>query len=202
MSTAYKTFAQCPLAQKPREDVPNEMVWQAQTCLTENDEAQAVSDGFVVVSDADYAAYIESIKPQSDAWLFSYQVWLSTNQKSVAHSVAKTKAFSESLIDTIKTMNVTSGGGVHTGIWFHHRMKSAAITVTQAHANQFPPLTPLVGVAIVIDVMNLVASGDLESIYGVLCCLDPDDMTQPYHCITQGLIDFVKYEIANFLGWV
>jgi len=202
MSTAYKTFAQCPLAQKPRDDVPVEMIWQSHECLTIADEQDAQTQGFTVVSSADYAAYLESIKPQSDAWLFSYQVWLSTNQKSVAHSVAKTKAFSDALIDQIKTMNVTGGGGVHTGLWFHHRMRNSAITVTQAHADQFAPLTPLVGVSIVIDLMNLVDSGDLESIYGVLCCIDPDDMTQPYHCITQGLIDFVKYEIANFLGWV
>ena len=68
-------------------------------------------------------------------------------------------------------------------MWIHHRMRAMDINVG--------------GLAMTIDLMNLVITGDLETAYIVLGLITPDDMTQPYHWFSADRIAALRARIGE-----
>jgi hypothetical protein len=68
---AFKTFAECPINQKPV-GIPDAWPWQLQDCAT---EAQASYEGYgcTVLSDEDYNSYIATHQASYDTWLANYK---------------------------------------------------------------------------------------------------------------------------------
>lgn len=196
---AYKTFLVVPADKKPA-GIPDNWPYttvQCDICRQAEFEAQ----GFTVVDEQTYTSYLAANQAAYDAWLAGYQASLNYNIGTQRTTIEQNKAFANQLISDVKGLNIISGAGVAQGLWAHKRFANLTITFTQAHADTFAPLQPLVGLTLDIDLINLIVTGDCESAYGVFCCIEPDDMTQPYHCITQQLIDYVKMRIATYLGW-
>jgi hypothetical protein len=51
-----------------------------------------------------------------------------------------------------------------------------------------------------VDLSLLFERGAVPTLYFVLLRLTPDDMTQPYHWLTQERIDWMKSKIEEFIG--
>lgn len=47
---------------------------------------------------------------------------------------------------------------------------------------------------------NKMITGDLDTAYFILLYMQPDDMSKPYHSVTQAKIDYLKNALASFLG--
>lgn len=197
---AFKTFAQCPSNQKPHNQIPESWPWQISDC-EESETELLESQGFTVLSDEEYEAYLTNNQATYDAWLLIYRGYLSTNAEYLSHTVSKTKQWADALMDKIKVMNIQGGDCAANGIWLHNRLRAITITVQQSHVDAFAPLAPLLGITITVDLINMISTGDAESVFGIFCCLTPDDMTQPYHALSQTFINYVKSEIAAYLGW-
>ncbi len=197
---ALKTFSLCPEDQRPHPSVPLDWPWQT-VIIDESQQSVYEQAGFTVLADAGYTAYLEERQATYDTWFAAYQIWLATNPEFVGHSIIKTKAWADGLMEDVKTLKILNNVGVSGGLWVHHRFRAITYTVDAGHVSAFPPLAPLLGVTITTDLINLIVTGDVESAYGVLVCTVPDDMTQPYHCVSQALLDYIKGRIAQFLGW-
>ena len=112
------------------------------------------------------------------------------------------RAFASRVIAEMKINNRESNINLAQALWVHHRLRAITFTVLQAHADAFPPLAPLVGTTMTIDLMNLVISGDIETAYAALLCMSPDDMTQSYHFLSTERIGWLMNELGVYLGWI
>lgn len=109
--------------------------------------------------------------------------------------------FAQDLIARIKMENRGEDINLSQALWVHSRLRALECIVQQSHADAFPPLTPLVGKTIYLDLMNLVISGDLETAYAALFVATPDDGSEDYHWLTSDRIAWIRHEIGLFLGW-
>lgn len=75
---------------------------------------------------------------------------------------------------------------IFNSLWLHHRLRAVEINVG--------------GIPFVIDVLNLVVSGDLETALVVLQYMTPDDMTAPYHFLSQERINRLVSMLAAALA--
>lgn len=137
-----------------------------------------------------------------EALIDSYDFEAAAEAQAIFGIIAARRLWAENMMERLKFQNIQNDATLAQSLWIHTRLRKLEITPLQAHADAFPPLGPVVGVPLVIDLMNLVISGDLETAYATLLCVEPDPMTEPYHALDQNLIDWIKNEIAVYLGWV
>lgn len=197
---AFKTFSQCPEDKKPMSTVTPEWPWVIQDILPEH-TVQWLQSGYQVMTDEDFTAYLATYQDEYDAWAITYQEYLDSTDSVKLAKIKGVREWCELLIEDVKLLNQNAGLGLSQSLWFHHRTRALPVNVLQAHADALPPLQPLVGIPLTLDLMNLVVSGDIETAYAALLCAQADDMTEDYHCISQDLLDYLKYRIATYLGW-
>ena len=137
-----------------------------------------------------------------DALIESYDFEAAAEAQAIFGIIAARRLWAENMMERLKFQNIQNDATLAQSLWIHTRLRKLEITPLQAHADAFPALQPVVGVTLVIDLMNLVISGDLETAYATLLCTTPDPMTEEYHVLDQDLIDWIKNEIAVYLGWV
>jgi hypothetical protein len=111
------------------------------------------------------------------------------------------RQFMRDLMFELRQKSKDEGSTLAQGLWVHHRLKNIEINITEEQAAMFPPLAPLVGVNIAIDLINLDVTGDIEIAYAALFVMAPDDGSQPYHWLTADNIAFIRHEVGSFLGW-
>lgn len=105
-------------------------------------------------------------------------------------SVVQNKAFADDLIQRFKKKNLSEGlSSIDQAAWVHHRLRKMDYTLSD---NQ---------TVIQLDVLNLVVSGDIETAFFCLGQLEPDSMNEEYHFLSQERIDWLRSEIAQYLGW-
>lgn len=197
---AFKTFAQCPEDKKPMSTITPEWPWVIQE-IEPSQTVQYLELGYLVMTDDDFNSYMTTYQDEYAAWLITYDDYIKSTDSFRLNKIKKTREWCELLIEDVKLMNQNAGLGLAQSLWFHSRMRALSVTVLEAHATAFPPVAPLVGQTLILDLMNLVVSGDVETAYAALLCAQPDDMTEEYHCISQDLLDYLKYRIAQYLGW-
>jgi len=108
----------------------------------------------------------------------------------VKNTVQQNLEFSLNLIQRMKERNILQGlSSIDQASWIHHRLRKTPFILSDGTTEVF------------IDLLNLVISGDVETAYVVLGQMQADDMTQPYHWLNQERIDWMRNEIAVYLGW-
>lgn len=107
---------------------------------------------------------------------------------NLAYTVALRKDYSDKLLDRFKQRNLSQGINALQALWMHHRVRALSITVG--------------GVPMVIDLLNMAVSGDVEMACIALQYTAPDDMTMPYHWLNQERLNFLINDMKAFLGWV
>lgn len=101
------------------------------------------------------------------------------------------KQFADEMMQRFKDRNMVHGINVTQALWLHHRTRAWSVTL--------PP--QFGGFQYTVDILNMAVSGDLETAYFALRFGTLDDMTQPYHCVDQALIDWLKNELKTYLGF-
>ena len=108
--------------------------------------------------------------------------------RAVRATVKQRKDYADDLMERFKQNNISQGINGLQGLWLHHRMRALPVT--------------FMGMNFVIDVMNLIVSGDLEiAVLTLSYCTDIDDGSQPHHWFTVGRRDWIVSEIKTYLGW-
>lgn len=97
------------------------------------------------------------------------------------------KAYCEDLMGRFKRANIEAGITAPQGLWMHHRMRAADIS--------------LGGLPLTLDILNMVVSGDVELGCVALQYVTPDDMTQTYHWLSSARLAWLVADMKVFLGW-
>ena len=95
--------------------------------------------------------------------------------------------FARDLFRQFKQKNKDEGINGLQALWLHHRMRAWNVT--------------FMGVPFVEDVINMGASGDIETACLSLLYGTPDDMSLPYHWLNQERINWLVAEMKAHLGW-
>lgn len=112
----------------------------------------------------------------------------------LARKVSESRLIADKIIEAFKKRNlaffvennIPNDLAIMMSLHVHHRLRAVSLNVG--------------GVDFVIDVLNLVISGDLETAYVVLSYMQADDMSMPYHFLSQEVIDLLKVSIAERVG--
>jgi len=108
-------------------------------------------------------------------------------QGLVRTTVKQRKEWADDLMERFKVRNMKQGINLLQALWLQHRMRALNVTVG--------------GVPFVIDMLNLVVSGDVETACVCLQYMTLDDMTMPYHFIDDNCRNFLVTEMKTYLGW-
>jgi hypothetical protein len=119
-------------------------------------------------------------KPPSDPVTFSIN-WL----------IKERKQFAEEMMERFKNRNIISGINAIKALWLHHRMRAWEVTLPA----QFG------GASMVVDILNMAVSGDLETAYFAIRYGTIDDMSQPHHCVDASVKEWLENELRNYLGF-
>lgn len=95
--------------------------------------------------------------------------------------------FAKDLMSEFKQANKDAGINGLQAMWMHHRVRAWAFT--------------FYGVPVVVDIPNMVISGDLETACLALMNGTCDDMSQPYHWMSVDRRDWLVNNLKSFLGW-
>lgn len=105
-------------------------------------------------------------------------------------TVKENKEFSDQLMQALKEKNLIEGlSSIDQAAWVHHKLRKVDYTLSDEET------------VVQIDVLNLVISGDIETADQVLSQIVPDDMSEPYHWLSQERINWIRNQIRGFLEW-
>lgn len=96
--------------------------------------------------------------------------------------------FARNLFMHFKQKNKDEGISGAQALWMHSRVRALEVS--------FPGMPTTIQ-----DIINMGASGDLETACLCLMFCQPDDMTQPHHWLSQGRINWLVGEMKKHLGW-
>jgi len=102
---AYKTFAQCPTNQKP-EGIPNSIVWQQVAIPLEKKEEYELQ-GFIVISESDYIAYVASHAGELNTYLSTKTAELTKN--AIIKKITSYQLKAPMLINDLMATNTMMG---------------------------------------------------------------------------------------------
>lgn len=114
---------------------------------------------------------------------------LTEEEQALYTDLINRETFCRKIMVYFKMQNLLAGLNASQGLYVHSRLRRIVFTYSD-------------GVVYNIDLLNLVVSGDLELAYIVLSYMTPDDGSQPYHWLTSDKINYLRTEIAKYLGWV
>jgi hypothetical protein len=96
--------------------------------------------------------------------------------------------FARNLFMQFKQKNKDEGITGPQALWMHHRVRALSVS--------FPNMTPTTQ-----DIINMGASGDIETACLCLMYCVPDDMSQPYHWLSAERISWLVSRMKTHLGW-
>jgi len=95
--------------------------------------------------------------------------------------------FAYELFFQFKLKNISEGINAHQSLWLHHRTKKLDVN--------------FMGIPFEVDVINMGGSGDIQTACISLMYCQPDDMTLPYHWLSQERLNWLVSEMKTHLGW-
>lgn len=98
---------------------------------------------------------------------------------------AKRSEFGVFLMNKVARQNETNNINLEQANWFIGRVKGITLTTGDV-INE-------------VNILVLFSRGMLETTYVAISQMTPDDFTQPYHWVTQDLIDQMAGDILNYL---
>lgn len=111
--------------------------------------------------------------------------------ETLTRKVSESRAIADEIMEEFKKSNlqyflesgVSNDTAIMMSLHVHHRLRAVSIEVG--------------GVPFTVDVLNFIISGDLEVAYTTLSYMTADDMSLPYHFLSQSRIDTLKAMIAT-----
>lgn len=95
--------------------------------------------------------------------------------------------WAKSMLQRFKKRNIGLGINAPQSLWLHHRMRALEIN--------------FMGIPMVQDIVNMAASGDIETACLAIMYSVPDDGSQPYHWYTIETRQWLINEMKSYLGW-
>jgi len=132
-------------------------------------------------SESEWAAKLDEYKQEPPNPLVRKTEWLIKDRKQ----------FADEMMQRFKYRNIGGGLNVVQALWLHHRMRAWEVTLPAQYG----------GFSYTVDVLNMAVSGDLETAYFALRFGVLDAMDQHYHCLNQEMVDWLKDELKNYLGF-
>ena len=102
-------------------------------------------------------------------------------------TIKERKEFADQLLEEFKARNIADGITATQALWMHHRMRALSITIG--------------GVPMVLDILNMAVSGDVETACIALQYAQADDMSMSYHWLNEARIAWIVSKMKNYLGW-
>lgn len=107
--------------------------------------------------------------------------------------VAKTESdqvaaseFSQSLLKQWMRRNTLEGMNIKQSLWVFARFEKFTIEINGNDEH--------------VDLFKMFASGAIPTLYYCLLQVQPDDMSETYHWLTEARINWVKSKLEEFLG--
>jgi hypothetical protein len=169
--------------EKNTANIPGYWPWK-KIEIRDEDQAVTESSGWTVYTQAQFDEYIRLNKIK----LETYYIGKIPNFQLSTESIQSKVDFAQELIERLKKKNISEGINALRGLWMHQRIRALPVTLPGA-----PTMT--------IDLMNMVISGDLELACLSLMYTPPDDMTMPFHWLSQARLDWIIAELKLYLGW-
>lgn len=95
--------------------------------------------------------------------------------------------WAKAMMQRFKKRNISLGINGMQALWLHHRMRAMDITFN--------------GVAMTQDIINMAASGDIETACLALIYSTPDDGSQAYHWYNAETKQWLVNEMKTYIGW-
>jgi hypothetical protein len=103
-------------------------------------------------------------------------------------TIKQRKEYAENMLERFKKRNIENGINGLKSQWLHHRMRALEVN--------------FMGVPMVLDILNMAVSGDIETACIALLHSVPDDGTLPQHFYTEDVRQWLISDMKNYLGWV
>jgi hypothetical protein len=140
----------------------------------------------------------EGIEWTEEQWaemLAPYAVSPPSPEEMVTVEINKTiednQQYAQGLMKRMKALNLSSNMNIGQAMWIHHRLRALDVN-----------LTPIgIPITVTLDLLNLVVSGDVETGCVALQLCVPDDMSQPYHCLSAEFLAWTVADMKAYLGW-
>lgn len=108
--------------------------------------------------------------------------------RNISISIKERKQYAEDLLERFKKKNISEGINALQAINMQAKVRALPVT--------------FMGHSVTVDLLNCAISGDIEvAVLSLLYCTDIDDMSQPYHWLSQARVDWLVADMKNFLGW-
>lgn len=142
-------------------------------------EAQAAYPSALIKEKSEYITYISGLTAQFSSSENTYKYKIANIQQR--------KEYAQDLMERIKEKNISSNVNALQAMWVHQRMRALPVN--------------FMGMSFTIDLMNLVISGDIE--VACLCLMNTaaDDMSLPYHWLSQSWLNWIIADMKSYLGW-
>lgn len=108
-------------------------------------------------------------------------------QKYITATIKDRRLYADDLIERFKKYNMESGISASQAMWLQHKMRALNVN--------------FYGLPMVIDMMNLIVSGDAEVATLALMNCEVDDMSMPYHFFSAAKRDWLVADLKKYLGW-
>lgn len=95
--------------------------------------------------------------------------------------------FTRQLLHDWMRQNTIEGMNLQQSLWMFSRFEGVTISTPWNTAQS-------------IDLFKMLYVGAVPTVYYCLLRVQPDDMTQPYHWLTQARIDWFKSRIEEYIG--
>lgn len=165
------------------EDVPAYWPWK-KTTITDEESADFEAAGWSVFTEVEYDEYLKEKKVPLET---HYIAKMTGQYKYLDVSIQSKIDFAQSLIAEFKKKNISEGINALQGLWMHQRTRALPVTLN--------------GITFTVDLMNMVISGDLELACLSLMNTPADNMTMPFHWLSQERLNFLVAKLKIYLGW-
>lgn len=106
--------------------------------------------------------------------------------ESTKNSQQQNINFGQTLLHDWMRKNIIEGMSVLQSVWVFSRFETFEVNAGFGNAR--------------VDLFKMFQSGAIPTVYLCLLQVQPDDMTQPHHWLTQVRIDWVKEQIEAYIG--
>lgn len=132
---------------------------------------------------------IETTNEQWESALAEYAIDPNANamKRYLMTSIHDRRQYADDLIERFKLANMTAGITASQAMWLQHKMRALNVN--------------FYGLPLVLDMMNLIVSGDAEVACLALMFCEVDDMTMPYHFFSDARRNWLIDDLKKYLGW-
>lgn len=183
MPFAFRTWATAPVSERPS-GIPLDWPYEVRD-LGESTQLPE-GDGWTLATLVELNAYRAARAEAFAAFQAANPRGLTALELSIERD-ERHRRFAQELISELKLGNQQASIPFENVLHLQGRLRSLEVT----HPS---------GRTYVLDLINLVVTGDVETAFYALAYVTPDDMTQQWHWLSAQMLGSIRARMAAFLG--